>query len=113
MGTGSPVSVCPECDVVQREPPIPGRGRVLCARCGALLYRHVPRGIERALAYGVTAAVAFVIANVAPVLALETRGDRVSTTVGQTAAALRDQHLTVLARWSSSRPSSCLRSRSW
>ena len=35
---------------------------------------------------------AFVIANVAPVLALETRGDRLSTTVGQTAAALRDQH---------------------
>jgi paraquat-inducible protein A len=97
MGTGSPVSVCPECDVVQREPPIPSRARVLCARCGALLYRHVPRGIERALAYGVTAAVAFVIANVAPVLTLETRGDRLSTTVGQTAAALRNQHLTVLA----------------
>jgi paraquat-inducible protein A len=74
-----------------------GRGRVLCARCGALLYRHVPRGLERALAYAATAAVAFVIANVAPVLALETRGDRISTTVAETAAALRAQHLTGLA----------------
>jgi paraquat-inducible protein A len=66
---------------------------VRCARCRAFLYRKVPGGLERALAYAATAAVLFLIANSAWMVGLETQGDRTSTTLFGTVLALRDQHL--------------------
>ena len=91
--SAAPLTACPECDLIQREPPLQRRARVRCRRCRAFLYRNVPGGLERALAYAATAAVLFVIGNCARMVGLEVQGDRTSTTVFATVVALRDEHL--------------------
>src|SRR6478752_3456224 len=90
----APLTACPECDLLQREPPLAARGRVRCARCRAFLFRNVPDGLLRALAYAVTAAVLFLIANGAQMVGLEAQGDRTSTTLVGTVLSLRQQHFT-------------------
>jgi paraquat-inducible protein A len=92
----APVTACPECDLLQLEPPLTERGRVRCARCRAFLYRNVPGGLGRALAYAATAAVLFLIANASRMVGLEAQGDRTTTTLVGTALALRDQHFAVV-----------------
>ena len=92
-----PLTACPECDLLQREPPLSTRGRVRCARCGAFLYRNVPGGLERALAYATAAVVLFLIANLSRMVGLDAQGDRTSTTLVGAVLALREQHLLVVA----------------
>jgi paraquat-inducible protein A len=91
--SAAPLTACPECDLLQSEPPMAVRGRVRCARCRAFLYRNVPGGLERAVAYAATAAVLFLIANGSLMVALETQGDRTATTFLGTVVSLRNQHL--------------------
>jgi paraquat-inducible protein A len=84
--------------LLQRGPAQPARkGRVLCARCGALLYRKVPGGLRRAAAFAVTAGVLFVIANASPIVSLEAQGNRTSATLLGAVVALWGQHLSSLA----------------
>jgi paraquat-inducible protein A len=90
--SGAPVTACPECDLLQREPAMSARGRVRCVRCRAFLYRKVPGGLERALAYAATAAVLFLVANASRMVGLEAQGDKTSTTLIGTAVGLRQQH---------------------
>jgi paraquat-inducible protein A len=92
-----PVTACPECDLLQREPPLSARGRVRCVRCGAFLYRKVPGGLSRALAYSATAAILFLMANASLLVALEAQGNRTATTLLGTVLALRAQKLTSVA----------------
>jgi paraquat-inducible protein A len=91
------LTACPECDLLQRKPSLSVRGRVHCARCGAFLYRRVPGGLERAVAYAATAAIVFVIANVSVMVALEAQRTRTSTTLFGTVLSLREQSLTSVA----------------
>ena len=93
----APIIACPECDLLQREPSLSTRGRVHCVRCRAFLYRRVPGGIERSVAYAATAAIVFVIANASVMVALEAQGNRTSTTLLGTVFALRGQGLTSVA----------------
>ena len=88
----APLTACPECDLLQREPPMVRRGRVRCVRCRAFLYRNVPGGLGRALAYAAAAAVLFLIANGAQMVGLEAQGDRTSTTLVGAALSLHAQH---------------------
>jgi paraquat-inducible protein A len=81
----------------QRMPPLEVRGSVRCVRCDAFLYRQVRGGFERALAYSVTAAVVFVVANASPIASLEASGTRTSTTLLGTATFLRAAQTTALA----------------
>ena len=48
-----------------------------CRRCGAVLYRAIPRALDATLALTLAAAVLFVIANVFPVMSLELQGRHV------------------------------------
>src|SRR6188474_2044540 len=90
--SAAPLTACPECDLLQREPPLAARGRVRCARCRAFLYRNAPGGLERALAYATAAAVLFLIANGTRMVGLEAQGDRTATTLLGTVLWLRAQH---------------------
>ena len=89
----APLIACPECDLLQREPPLSVRGRVHCARCGAFLYRQVPGGMQRAVAYAAAAAIVLVIANISVMVGLEAQGTRTSTTLLGTVLSLRAQDL--------------------
>jgi paraquat-inducible protein A len=88
---------CPECDLLQREPPLSARGRVHCARCGAFLYRNVPGGMQRAVAYAAAAAIVLLIANISVMVGLEAQGNRTSTTLLGTVVSLWAQGLASVA----------------
>ncbi len=65
---------CPDCDLLHHTTP-PQRGGVArCARCGAVLYRDRPRGVETALALTLSALLLFVLTNLLPLLALKMGG---------------------------------------
>lgn len=72
---------CHECDLLQREIPLPAGGTARCPRCGATLYRNNPGGLDRALALLLAAAILFILANVFPIVAIETQGTRNATTL--------------------------------
>jgi hypothetical protein len=52
-----PLRACHERDLLQREAPLPAGGTARCARCGAVLYRNPPDGLDRTLADALGAAV--------------------------------------------------------
>jgi paraquat-inducible protein A len=96
-GMPGPLLACHECDLLQRETPLAAGGTARCARCGAVLYRNQPDGLDRTLAYALGAAVLFVVANAFPIVALEAQGLRTSTTLLGTVQTLRDQDMTSVA----------------
>jgi paraquat-inducible protein A len=65
---------CHDCDLLQREIPLNPGCAATCSRCGAVLYRNATDSIDRTLAYTLSAAVVFVIANVFPIFAIEVQG---------------------------------------
>lgn len=67
---------CPACDGVHRISTVPARGKALCQRCGALLYRPMPHSLDHTTALYVTALILLVIANSFPFVALQ-YGDRI------------------------------------
>jgi paraquat-inducible protein A len=88
---------CRECDLLQHEVPLEEGDTMHCARCGAELFRRYTRGLDRALALYLAAAVAFVIANVYPVMALDAKGIETSATIFDAARELHDHGMTSVA----------------
>ena len=93
----APLIACHECDLLQREVPLAAGGAARCTRCGAVLYRNQPDGLDRTLAYALGAAVLFVVANAFPIVGLEAQGLRTSTTLLGTVRTLHDQDMTSVA----------------
>ena len=65
------LTACHECDLLQRETPLAPGGTARCPRCGAVLYRNQPDGLDRTLAYTLGAAALFVVANSFPIVGLD------------------------------------------
>ncbi len=65
---------CHECDLLHSIQPLPTRGKAFCVRCGAFLYKSVPRSAERALALNLGALLLFILANAFPFISLEASG---------------------------------------
>jgi paraquat-inducible protein A len=93
----SRVMACHECDLLQREVRLSRGGTARCQRCGAILYRDIPNGLDRALAFAVAAAVVFVVANSFPIIGLEAQGHRTSTTLYGAVQTLHSQYMTSVA----------------
>ena len=72
---------CHECDLLQREIALPPGRAALCVRCGAKLYRVEKRSIDHTLALTLAAAVAFVLANVFPIISLQIQSTRNDTSL--------------------------------
>ncbi|HEX2831294.1 MAG TPA: paraquat-inducible protein A [Burkholderiales bacterium] len=79
---------CHECDLLQREIPLAEKAAARCARCGAVLYRNQPGGVERGLAFAAAAAMLFLLANVFPLVGLRVGGELVQTTLFGAARAV-------------------------
>ncbi|MGZ5032054.1 MAG: paraquat-inducible protein A [Usitatibacter sp.] len=88
---------CRECDLLQREVPLAKAATAHCARCGAELFRHHPGGLDRTLALYIAAAIAFVIANVFPIMDLDAKGMQTSATIYDCARELHDAGMTSVA----------------
>jgi paraquat-inducible protein A len=82
---------CHECDLLQRETPLPPSGVARCGRCGATLYRSHPESLERTLALTVGAIVLFVITNSSPIVGLKLSGQVIQTTLFYTAQTLYEE----------------------
>lgn len=93
MKTRSSVIACHECDLLQREVPLPRGGVVRCARCGAELYRSHPDSLERTLALTAGAIVLFAIANAFPIVGLGLQGQVIQTTLFHTVQTLWNQDM--------------------
>ena len=68
------LTACHECDLLHRLVPLAPGARAYCTRCGALMYREAPGGVDRALALALAALGLFLIANLFPFLALNIEG---------------------------------------
>ena len=72
---------CHECDLLHRLRPLPAKSKARCRRCGALLYAHHPRTVERTLALARGGLILLLIANSYPFLSLESQGSVLETTL--------------------------------
>lgn len=72
---------CPDCDLLQRIPPLPSGGKARCPRCGETLATQPFDPIDRPLALTLAAAIVFIIANVTPLMGLAAVGRESSTTL--------------------------------
>jgi len=75
------VVACPDCDLLQRIPSLPPGGTACCPRCGRKLAICKPGSIERTTGLAVAAAIAFLLANVEPLMGLSVSGRESSTTI--------------------------------
>lgn len=72
---------CHECDLLQHAAALPAGGTEQCRRCDAVLWRDVPNGIEKTLAYALAAAALFLVANAFPIVGLNLQGNETITTL--------------------------------
>lgn len=77
---GPPIA-CPDCDLLQRLPPLAAGDRARCPRCGCVVARRPRHGHDTPLALTVTAAIAFVVAQTTPLMGLSAVGRKASTTI--------------------------------
>lgn len=94
---GTPLIVCHECDLVQRQPVMPEGGKALCSRCGATLFSRVPDSIERTIPLAVAGLILFVIANTFPFLSFEIGSQVTQTTLFTGVRQLYEQGAWLLA----------------
>jgi paraquat-inducible protein A len=86
-----PLTLCEECDLLQRSPPLPPRGAAFCGRCGRRLHRHRPASLDRTLAFALTGLILFIVANSFPFLSFEMQGQVTRTTLFSGVADLAEQ----------------------
>lgn len=88
MKTFPDLVICRHCDSVYHRRILAAGAEARCRRCGFTLYRAGPAAFERWLALTITAGIAFIIANVCPILQVSLYGLRNEVTLWQCVAAL-------------------------
>src|SRR5262249_49887104 len=73
---------CPDCDLLQELPELPPGGKARCPRCACPVATRMADPFYLPLALTVTAAIAFIAANTAPIMSLSAVGRHASTTIG-------------------------------
>jgi paraquat-inducible protein A len=91
------IIACPECDLLQELPELPPGAKARCPRCACTVATRMAEPIDLPLALTVTAAIAFVIANTAPLMSLSAVGRHASTTIGGGAKEMLFQGETITA----------------
>lgn len=89
--------VCHECDLLQREIPLPPGRSALCARCGARLYSTASKGIDHTLALALTTAIVFILANAYPIIGLQIQATRNDTSIISAVHTLWIQDMRIVA----------------
>ncbi|WP_295455561.1 paraquat-inducible protein A [uncultured Thiodictyon sp.] len=86
-----PLTECPECGLLQRNPPLPPGGASQCIRCARVLHRDRPDSLNRTLALTVAALALFVIANAWPFLSFSMQEQETQATLASGILNLYDQ----------------------
>jgi paraquat-inducible protein A len=74
-------AACRACGLLQRIPVLPMGAEARCGRCNQVLAAHAALPLERPLALTIAAAIAFVVANVTPLMSLSAAGRDATTTL--------------------------------
>ena len=90
------LAVCTYCDTVHRRADLPGRSSARCVRCDAPLY-HATTDLPAMLVVTITAAAAFIMANVFPLITLTSAGQRTQATLWAAIMASYNQQLPLVA----------------
>ena len=72
---------CPECDLLQVLPPLAPGHRLRCARCRCVLAARPAAHADLPLALSITALIAYIVANLLPLMSMSVVGRSASTTV--------------------------------
>ena len=72
---------CPDCDLLQRVPPLPRGAKARCVRCAHVLASRPPGPRDLPLALSVAALICFFVANAWPLMDLSAVGRTTSTTI--------------------------------
>ena len=72
---------CPDCDLLQQLPELPPGGKARCPRCGRTVATRSVDPLGRPLALTITALIALIVANTAPLMAMSAVGRHASTTI--------------------------------
>ena len=88
---------CPECDQLQQAQALAAWQAAHCVRCGALLYRNLPHGLERCLICVVCSAIFFLLANLFPLISIEVPQIKNTATLAGAIHFLLQQHLYAVA----------------
>jgi paraquat-inducible protein A len=91
----SGLTACPDCDLLQRNPPESAHD-IVCTRCGATLYRIVPHALEMTLALMVGACALYLLAITFPVMTLNLHGRETEATLLGMAMAFHDGGMTIV-----------------
>jgi paraquat-inducible protein A len=75
------IVACPDCDLLQRVPALPPGGTARCARCGLALGSNRPGSLDRSMALVAAALIAFLLANLEPLMRVSVSGRTSSTTI--------------------------------
>lgn len=75
------IVACPDCDLLQRVPVLLPGGTARCARCGMALGFNRPGTLDRSMALAVAALIAFLLANLEPLMRVSVSGRSSSTTI--------------------------------
>lgn len=75
------IVACPDCDLLQRVPALPPGGTARCARCGLALGSNRPGSLDRSMALAAAALMAFLFANMEPLMRISVSGRTSSTTI--------------------------------
>ena len=86
-----PLRGCPDCGLIQRLPPLPRNGAAECLRCDAVLRRVQPAWLNRVTALTLTSLVLYLVAILAPFLAVSIVGQQRETTMLGLPQAFADQ----------------------
>jgi len=92
-----PFIACHECDLLQREIPLAPGESARCRRCGVILYRNAPDSLDRTLAFTITAAVLFVVANIYPIIGIELQGNKSALNLFGAVHSIWDQEMESVA----------------
>ncbi len=88
---------CHDCDLLQRLPPDPPRGRLRCARCGAVLHNAGHDLIDVPLALALAGVVLFALSNLYPLMEFRLQGGSDATYLLAGIFTLYDQGRPLLA----------------
>jgi paraquat-inducible protein A len=75
------IVACPDCDLLQRIPPVPPGGTARCARCGRTLAAGKAAPLERTASLALAALVVFILAHLGPRADLSSAGRDSSATI--------------------------------
>ena len=91
------IIACHECDLLQREIPLPRGGVACCRRCGGILYRDSPDSLDRTLAFSLAAAILFLLANTFPIIGIELQGNRSAVNLFGAVHSIWNQEMKLIA----------------